>query len=108
MDYAESKLNQSKLNDAKLHADIGRQVVQTFEGVHSAFDQLQLTKTSMDLAEQSLTLSLGRKEFGVATILEVIQAQKDLVQARAAYVKAMTAFAEGQYALAQAVGRISE
>ncbi len=108
MDYAESKLNQSKLNDAKLHADIGRQVVQSFQNVHSAFDQLQLTKTSMNLAEQSLTLSLGRKEFGVATVLEVIQAQKDLVQARAAYVKAVTAYAEGQYALAQAVGRISE
>ena len=62
----------------------------------------------MDLAEQSLALSQGRKEFGVATILEVIQAQKDLVQARAAYVRAVTAYAEGQYALAQAVGRISE
>jgi outer membrane protein TolC len=108
MNYAESKLNQSKLNDAKLHADIGRQVVQSFQGVHSAFDQLQLTKKNMDLAEQSLALSQGRKEFGVATILEVIQAQKDLVQARAAYVRAVTAYAEGQYALAQAVGRISE
>jgi outer membrane protein TolC len=60
-------------------------------------------------AEQSrLQLSNGRKEFGVATALEVIQAQKDPVQARACYVRSMTAYAEGQYALAQAVGRISE
>jgi outer membrane protein TolC len=108
IDYAQSKLDQGKLNDAKLHDNVGRQVVQTFEGVRSAFDQLQLTRKNVELAEQSLQLSQGRKEFGVATVLEVIQAQKDLVQARASYVRSMTAYAEGQYALAQAVGRISE
>lgn len=108
IDYAQSKLDQGKLNDAKLRDNVGRQVVQTFEGVRSAFDQLQLTKKNVELAEQSLQLSQGRKEFGVATVLEVIQAQKDLVQARASYVRSTTAYAEGQYALAQAVGRISE
>ena len=108
IDYAQSKLDQSKLSDAKLHDNVGQQVVQTFEVVHSAFDQLQLTKKNAELAEQSLQLSQGRKEFGVASVLEVIQAQKDLVQARASYVRSMTAYAEGQYALAQAVGRISE
>lgn len=108
IDYAQSKLNQAQLSDAKLHDDIGRQVVQSFEGMHSAFDQLQLTRKNVDLAEESLKLSQGRKEFGVATVLEVIQAQKDLVSARAGYVRALTAYAENQYALAQAVGRISE
>lgn len=108
IDYAQSKLEQGKLNDAKLHDDIGRQVVQIFEATHSAFDQLQLTRKNVDLAEQSLQLSQGRREFGVAAVLEVIQAQRDLVVARAAYLKALTAFAENQYALAQAVGRIGE
>jgi outer membrane protein TolC len=108
IDYAQSKLDQGKLVDARLHDDVGRQVVQTFEGVHSAFDQLELTRKNVELADQSLKLSQGRKEFGVATVLEVIQAQKDFVQARAAYVRATTAYAEGQYALAQSVGRISE
>ena len=108
IDYAESKLEQSRLNDAKLRDVIGRQVVQSYEGVHSAFDQLQLAKKNVDLAEQSLQLSQGRKEFGVASVLEVIQAQKDLVQARISYATALTAYAEGQYALAEAVGRISE
>ena len=108
IDYAQSKLEQSRLTDAKLHDDIGRQVVQGFEGVHSAFDQLQLTKDNVTLAEQSLELSQGRREFGVATVLEVIQAQKDLVQARATYIKALTSYAEGQYALAAAIGRVSQ
>jgi outer membrane protein TolC len=108
IDYAQSKLEQGKLNDAKLHDDIGRQVVQTFEGARSAFDQLQLTKRNVELAQQSLQLSQGRREFGVAAVLEVIQAQRDLIQARAAYLRSLTAYAENQYALAQAIGRISE
>ena len=108
IDYAQSKLEQGKLNDARLHDDVGRQVVQAFEGAHSAFDQLQLTKKNIDLAQQSLQLSQGRKEFGVGAVLEVIEAQKDVVQARAAYLRSLTGYAENQYALAQAVGRISE
>jgi outer membrane protein TolC len=108
IDYAESKLEQGKLNDAKLHDDVGRQVVQAFEGAHSAFDQLQLTKKNVELAQQSLQLSQGRKEFGIGAVLEVIEAQKDLIQARAAYLRSLTGYAENQYALAQAIGRISE
>jgi hypothetical protein len=38
----------------------------------------------------------------------VIQAQKDLIAACAAYLRATTAYAEGQYALAASTGRISE
>ena len=108
IDYAQSKLDQAKLNDAKLRDNVGRQVVQSYEGVHSAFDQLQLTRKNVELADQSLKLSTSRKEFGIAVVLEVIQAQRDLVQARAAHLRVSTAYAEGQYALAQAVGRFSE
>lgn len=108
IDYAKSKLEQGKLNDAKLHDDIARQVVQTLEGVRSAFDQLALAKKSAALAEQSLQLSQSRKEFGVAAVLEVIQAQKDLTNARSSYVRASTQYAGLQYALAQAVGRLGD
>jgi outer membrane protein TolC len=108
IDLAESKLEQGKINDAKLHDLVAQQVVQAYEGMHSAFDQLSLTRKSVDLAEQSLKLSQGRQEFGVAAVLEVIQAQKDLTDARANYVRALTQYAEFQYALAQAVGRIGE
>jgi outer membrane protein TolC len=82
--------------------------VQTFEQSHSAFDQLGLTKRSVELAQQSLQLSQSRKEFGVAGVLEVIQAQKDLTDARSSYLRSLTQYAELQYALAQAVGRIGE
>ena len=108
IDLAESKLEQGKINDAKLHDLVAQQVVQAYEGMHSAFDQLAMTRRSVDLAEQSVKLSQGRQEFGVAAVLEVIQAQKDLTDARANYVRALTQYAEFQYALAQAVGRVGE
>jgi outer membrane factor, OMF family len=103
IDYAQSKLEQGRLTDAKLHDEVSRQVVQTFESAHSASHQLALTKKSVALAEQSLQLSQGRKDFGVATVLEVIQAQKDLTDARGAYLRSLTQYAELQYALVQAV-----
>lgn len=108
IDYAESKLEQGRLSDAKLHDEVSRQVVQTFEGAHSAFDQLSLTKKSVELAQQSLQLSQSRRDFGVAAVLEVIQAQKDLTDARGSYLRALTQYAELQYALAQVVGRLGE
>ena len=96
------------MSDAKLHDEVARQVVQTFEGAHSAFDQLSLTKKSVELAQQSLQLSQSRRDFGVAAVLEVIQAQKDLTDARGSYLRALTQYAELQYALAQVVGRLGE
>jgi outer membrane protein TolC len=53
-----------------------------------------------------LTLSQQRKEFGVAAVLEVIQAQKDFTQARIDYARSHTQYAEAQYALARAVARM--
>lgn len=108
IDYAESRLEQGRLSDAKLHDEVSRQVVQTYESAHSAFDQLSLTKKSVELAQQSLQLSQSRRDFGVAAVLEVIQAQKDLTDARGSYLRVLTQYAELQYALAQAVGRIGE
>jgi outer membrane protein TolC len=69
---------------------------------------MSLTRRSVDLAQQSLQLSQNRKEFGVASILEIIQAQKDLTDARSSYLRSLTQYAELQYALAQVVGRIEE
>lgn len=102
---ADSKLEQSHLTDSKLRDEIARQVVTAYEAVHSALDQTKLAESSLALAQQSLTLSQQRREFGVAAVLEVIQAQKDYTQARIDFAKARTQYAEAQYALARATAR---
>jgi outer membrane protein TolC len=108
MDYAESKLEQNQLADARLHDQVTQQVVQSFEAVNSAKDQIDLTKEAVALAEQNLKLSQDRRQFGVANVLEVIQAQKDVVQARISFVHALDQYAKSEYALAQAVGQIGQ
>jgi outer membrane protein TolC len=106
IDMADSKLEQSHLNDTKLRDEVTRQVVTAYEAVQSASDQTKLAESSLALAQQSLTLSQQRREFGVAAVLEVIQAQKDFTQARIDFAKARTQFAEAQYALARASARM--
>lgn len=65
-----------------------------------------LARRAVALAEESLRLSEQRKEFGVYAVLEVIQAQQDLTQARGSYAQALTTYAKAQYALAHATARI--
>jgi outer membrane protein TolC len=107
IDMADSKLEQSHLSDTKLRDEITRQVVTSYEAVQSASDQGKLAENNLALSQQSLTLSQQRKEFGVAAVLEVIQAQKDYTQARIDFAKARTQYAEAQYALARATAKMN-
>ena len=106
IDLAQSKLEQARLGAAKLHDEIAREVVEAYEAVHSARDQGDLAGKNVELAQQSLDLSLERRQFGVGAVLEVIQAQKDLTQARIDFARATTQYAEAQHALAHAVAQI--
>jgi outer membrane protein TolC len=105
---ASSRLRHQQLTDEKLHDDIAREVVDAYEIAHGALDQIGLARRSVESAKESLTLSEQRKEFGVYTVLEVIQAQQDLTQARNDYSQALTQYAKAQYGLARATARIGE
>lgn len=105
---ADSALQTARLNGERLHDQIAEQVVQAYEAARAALDQMGLARRGVALAEQSLKLSEQRKEFGVYSVLEVIQAQQDLTQARGDYALALTQYAKAQYALARATARIGE
>jgi outer membrane protein TolC len=102
----DSQLRHQRLLDEKLHDDISQEVVDAYETACAGLDQMGLAKHGVELAEQSLKLSEQRKEFGVYSVLEVIQAQQDLTQARNDYAQALTQYAKAQYALARATARI--
>jgi outer membrane protein TolC len=57
------------------------------------------------LPEASLRLTRGRKELGVGTVLEDIQAQQDLQKARSDLVSIVTQLNAAQYGLMHSVGR---
>ena len=103
---ANAALRTQQLNADKVHDNIAQQVVQAHEAARAGADGMGLALRAVELAEESLKLSEQRKEFGVYAVLEVIQAQQDLTQARVSYSTALTQYAKAQYALAYATARI--
>jgi len=106
IDEAESLLRQSKLLDAKVRDAIGREVVESREGLRSAQDQMELARSNVESATRNLELSQQRRDFGFAAVLETIIAQQQLVAARRAYIQAVTQHNRAQYSLARAIGLI--
>ena len=68
--------------------------------------QLDSLKSSLDLSEESLRLTLLRYEAGEATALEVVDAQSTLAQARNAYADGLARYRVAVAALQTMTGRL--
>ena len=66
--------------------------------------QIELAKHNLATASETLRLTRERKQFGVGVVLEDIQAQQDLNQARSDFVTALAEYNKAQYALNRATG----
>jgi outer membrane protein TolC len=96
---ATAQLSQTKLNDL-----IVAEVVSSLTRVISTAAQIQLAEKNLNTANETLRLTRERKSLGVGIVLEDIQAQQALTQARSAYVTALAEHNKAQYALNRAVG----
>jgi outer membrane protein TolC len=96
---ATAQLSQTKLNDL-----IVAEVVSSLTRVNSTAAQIQLAEKNLNTANETLRLTRERKSLGVGIVLEDIQAQQALTQARSAYVTALAEHNKAQYALNRAVG----
>jgi outer membrane protein TolC len=94
-----SQLAESKLKDA-----ITSQVVDALVTVNSTAIQIQLAEQNLNTASEALRLTQQRKQYGVGIVLEDIQAQQALTQARSDYVTALAEYNKAQYALRRAIG----
>ncbi|MCX6898817.1 MAG: TolC family protein [Verrucomicrobia bacterium] len=101
---ADARLKQSQLVGEKLRDEITRQVVEAHTRVQSQGDQVATAKKALSTAEESLRLARQRKQFGVAYVLENIQAEQELTRTRNDYLGAVAEFNKAQYALGRAVG----
>jgi outer membrane protein TolC len=104
----ESRLRIAELATAKQRDEIIRQVVESLARVQSLSEQVTTTQRAIQEAEQTLQLSQQRKEFAVGVVLEVIQAEQELTQARLDYLTSVAESNTAQYELAKAVGNIEE
>jgi outer membrane protein TolC len=96
---AATELAQSKLKDT-----ITSQVVDALVAVNSTEAQIQLAEQNLNTASETLLLTQKRKQFGVGVVLEDIQAQQALTQARSDYITALAESNKARYTLRRAIG----
>ena len=72
--------------------------------LQSAADQVEVARSSVDLAQQTLTQAQDRFSAGVADNLEVIQAQEAVASANENYIASLYAHNIAKVELARSIG----
>jgi outer membrane protein TolC len=101
---SKARMAATQLGGEKLKDDITAQVVTAFLRVQSLGNQIAMATRNLATANDTLRLTRERKQYGVGIVLEDIQAQQDLTQARSDYFTAIAEFNKAQYDLNKAVG----
>jgi outer membrane protein TolC len=99
---AQLKQARSQLND--LRGRIDYEVRASLLDLTSAAEQVEVARSSVDLAEQTLTQSEDRFSAGVADNLEVVQAQESVASAHENYIQSLYAHNLAKIELARSIG----
>jgi len=101
---ADSVLQQRKAELADLNGKIDAQVRTAFLNLKSSSDLVEVAKSNVDLARQTLTQAQDRFSAGVGDNLEVVQAQESVATANQSYITSLYAYNLAKISLAQAIG----
>src|SRR5262249_36670781 len=101
---AEATLQQNRAQFDNLRGQIDYEVRTAFLDLTSATQQVEVAKSSVTLADQTLTQARDRFAAGVTDNLEVIQAQEAVASANENYISSLYAHNLAKVALAQAIG----
>jgi outer membrane protein TolC len=105
---AESTLRQSRQQLENLRGQIDYEVRSARLDLNSAAEQVEVAKSSVDLAKQTLEQAQDRFTAGVTDNLEVVQAQDSLTSANEKYISALYSHNLAKIELAKAVGVAEE
>jgi outer membrane protein TolC len=101
---AEATLQQARARLEDLRGQIDNDVRTALLDLHAAFDQVQVARSSIDLAEQTLAQAQDRFSAGVSDNLEVVQAQESVAAAHENYISSLYAHNLAKVELARALG----
>lgn len=101
---AEATLRQNQQQVDNLRGQIDNEVRTAMLDLNAANDQVQVARSSVDLAQQTLTQAQDRFTAGVADNLEVIQAQEALATANENYISSLYAHNLAKVEYARAIG----
>ncbi len=105
---ADSQLKQARSQLGDLRGRIDYEVRTALLDLSAAAEQVEVARSSVDLAEQTLTQSQDRFSSGVADNLEVVQAQETVASAHESYIQSLYAHNLAKVELARAIGDAEE
>src|SRR5258708_25165838 len=101
---AESTLRQNRQQLENLRAQIDFDVRTALLDLNAAADQVEVARTSLDLANQTLDQARDRFTAGVADNLEVVQAQEIVASANDDYIASLYDHNVAKLSIARAIG----
>lgn len=101
---ADAQLKQARSQLGDLRSRIDYEVRTALLDLNAAAEQVEVARSSVDLAEQALTQSQDRFTAGVADNLEVVQAQESVASAHETYIQSLYAHNLSKVELAYAIG----
>jgi len=105
---AEASLRQSRQQLENLRGQIDYEVRTALLDLTAAADQVEVARSSVDLATQTLTQARDRFTAGVTDNLEVVEAQETLASANESYISSLYAHNLAKVELAKAIGFAEE
>jgi outer membrane protein TolC len=101
---ANAQLEQSRQRLENLRAQIDADVRTAFLNLESSAEQVEVAKSNIALAQQTLDQSRDRFSAGVADTVEVVQAEEQVATANDNYISALYNFNYAKITLARSLG----
>ena len=105
---ADAQLKQARSQLGDIRGRIDYEVRTALLDLNAAAEQVEVARSSVDLAEQELAQSQDRFTAGVADNLEVVQAQESVASAHESYIESLYAHNLSKVELAHAIGDAEE
>jgi outer membrane protein TolC len=101
---ADARLEQSRERLENLRAQIDSDVRAALLNLQSAADQVNVARSNIDLAEETLTQSHDRFTAGVTDTVEVVQSQEAVASAHEQYISSLYSYNYAKISLVRALG----
>jgi outer membrane protein TolC len=108
VDQASAALDQRKAELADLRGQIDYQVRSAFVDLQAAIDQVRVSRSSVDLAAETLSQARDRFSAGVADTIETVQAEESVAASNEDYISSLYSYNLAKVTLARAMGVAEE
>jgi outer membrane protein TolC len=105
---ADARLEQNRERLDNLRAQIDSDVRTALLNLESSAEQVNVARSNIDLAEQTLTQSRDRFGAGVTDTVEVVQSQEAVASAHEQYISSLYSYNFAKVSLARALGAAEE